>query len=48
MNKDLEKIVEQIKSTMSLEELDELERKYNEMYQRLKEENETSGSNKKD
>lgn len=33
---DLEKIVEQIKAGMSLEELDQLEREYNEMYQRLK------------
>lgn len=41
MNREqLEKIVEQIKAGLSIEELDELERKYNEMYQKLKEEEE--------
>jgi len=41
-NKDLEKIVEQIKASMGIEELDELERQYNEMYQRLKSEQSSS------
>jgi len=49
MNKEqLQKIVEQIKAGMGIEELDELERQYNEMYQRLKEENQSSGSIQKD
>lgn len=39
----LKEIVEQIKSTLGIEQLDELERQYNEMYQRLKAEQ--SGSN---
>lgn len=39
MNKEeVIKIVEQFKAGLSLEELDELERQYNEMYQKLKEE----------
>ena len=33
----IKNIVEQIKATLGLEELDELERKYNEMYKELKE-----------
>lgn len=45
MNKEqLEKIVEQIKASMSVEELDELERQYNEMYFKLKTEQRNSGS----
>jgi ribonuclease HIII len=32
----IQKIVEEIKKSMNLEELDDLERQYNEMYQRLK------------
>jgi hypothetical protein len=41
---ELKKIAEQIKANLSIEELDDLERQYNEMYQRLKLEHETSGS----
>ena len=40
----IQKIVEEIKKNMNLEELDELERQYNEMYKRLKAENELSSS----
>ena len=40
--KDIKEIVEQIKASMGLEELDELERQYNEMYQRLKAEQSSS------
>ena len=42
----IQKIVEEIKKSMNLEELDELERQYNEMYQRLKAEQ--SGSTTKE
>lgn len=42
---ELKKIAEQIKANLSIEELDDLERQYNEMYQRLKLEHEMSGSN---
>jgi hypothetical protein len=42
---ELKKIAEQIKANLSIEELDELEREYNEMYQKLKLEHEQSGSN---
>ena len=38
--KAIQKIVEEIKKSMNLEELDELERKYNEMYKELKEKEE--------
>lgn len=41
---EIKAIVEQIKSTLSLEELDELERQYNKLYKELKEKNEMSGS----
>ena len=41
---ELKKIAEQIKANLSIEELDDLERQYNEMYQRLKAENELSSS----
>lgn len=41
---EIKNIVEQIKSTLSLEELDELERQYNKLYKELKEKNEMSGS----
>ena len=41
----LKEIVEQIKSTLGIEQLDELERQYNAMYQRLKAEQ--SGSTTK-
>jgi ribonuclease HIII len=41
---EIKAIVEQIKSTLSLEELDELERQYNKLYKELKEKNERSGS----
>ena len=41
----IKKIVEEIKKNMILEELDALERQYNEMYQRLKAEQ--SGSTTK-
>ena len=45
MNEDeLKNIVEQIKAGLPIEVLDELERQYNAMYQRLKAENEASGS----
>jgi ribonuclease HIII len=36
----IQKIVEEIKKSMNLEELDELERKYNQMYKELKEKEE--------
>ena len=39
---ELEKIAEQFKQTLSLEELDELERQYNEMYKKLKEQHEST------
>jgi hypothetical protein len=42
---ELKEIVEMIKATLGIEELDALERQYNEMYQKLKAENEQSGSN---
>lgn len=41
---DLQKIIEQIKGSLSIEELDQLEREYNEMYQKLKAQHEQSGS----
>ena len=41
----LKEIAEKFKNTLSLEELDELEREYNKMYQRLK--GEQSGSTTK-
>jgi len=44
----LKKIAEEFKASLSLEELDELEREYNAMYQRLKAENERSGSDEKE
>jgi hypothetical protein len=36
----LKEIVEQIKSTLGIEQLDELERQYNQMYKELKEKEE--------
>jgi hypothetical protein len=36
----IQKIVEEIKKSMNLEELDELERQYNQMYKELKEKEE--------
>ena len=36
----IQKIVEEIKKNMNLEELDELERQYNKMYKELKEKEE--------
>jgi len=42
--KEIKEVVELIKGTFNIEELDELEREYNEMYQRLKLEHEASGS----
>jgi hypothetical protein len=42
---ELKNIVEKIKATLGIEELDALERQYNEMYQRLKAEQ--SGSTTK-
>jgi ribonuclease HIII len=36
----IQKIVEEIKKSMNLEELDELEREYNRMYKELKEKEE--------
>jgi hypothetical protein len=41
----LKELAQTFKGTLSIEELDELERQYNEMYQRLKRENEASSSN---
>jgi hypothetical protein len=43
--KDIKEVVELIKGTFNIEELDELEREYNRMYKELKEKNEQSGSN---
>ena len=43
----LKEIAEKFKASLSLEELDELERQYNEMYQRLKGE-QSSSIEKKD
>lgn len=37
---ELKNIVEQIKATLGIEELDELEREYNRMYKELKEKEE--------
>jgi hypothetical protein len=42
--KEIKEVVELIKGTFNIEELDELERQYNEMYKKLKAENEASGS----
>jgi len=42
---ELQNIANQIKAGIPIEVLDELERQYNEMYQRLKLEHEQSGSN---
>ena len=42
---ELKNIVEQIKATLGLEELDQLEREYNKMYKEMKEKQEQSGSN---
>jgi len=47
-NEELKNIAEQIKAGLPIEVLDELEREYNEMYQRLKRENEASGSYEKE
>jgi len=47
-NEELQNIANQIKAGLPIEVLDELEREYNEMYQRLKLENESSGSNEKE
>jgi len=41
---ELQNIAEQIKAGLPIEVLDELEREYNEMYQRLKLEHEASSS----
>jgi len=43
----IKQIVEEIKKNMNLEELDELERQYNEMYKRLKAE-QSGSTTKKD
>jgi hypothetical protein len=40
----LKKIAEEFKASLSLEELDELERQYNKLYKELKEQHEQSGS----
>ena len=37
---ELKEIIEQIKSTLGIEQLDELERQYNKMYKELKEKEE--------
>jgi hypothetical protein len=42
---DIKEVVELIKGTFNIEELDELEREYNKMYQRLKAENELKEKN---
>ena len=47
-NEELKNIAEQIKANLPIEVLDELEREYNAMYQRLKAENERSGSDEKE
>ena len=39
---ELKKIAEEFKKTLSIEELDYLERQYNEMYKKLKEQNEST------
>ena len=39
---ELKKIAEQIKATLGIEELDQLEREYNEMYKKLKEKHEST------
>ena len=44
---ELKKIAEEFKKTLTLEELDELERQYNEMYKKLKEEHEQKTSTTK-
>jgi|LakMenEpi03Aug12_release.lakeMendotaPanAssembly.Ray.scaffolds.fasta_scaffold3115723_2 hypothetical protein len=41
---EIKNIVEQIKSTLGIEELDELEREYNRLYKELKEKEEQSPS----
>ena len=41
---ELKNIVEQIKGTFNIEELDELEREYNEMYKKLKEKEEANNN----
>lgn len=40
----LKKIAEEFKASLSLEELDQLERQYNKLYKELKEQHEQSGS----
>ena len=45
---DIKEIVEQIKSTLGIEELDQLEREYNRLYKEMKEKNEQSGSDEKE
>ena len=45
---ELQNIANQIKAGLPIEVLDELEREYNAMYQRLKRENEGSGSYEKE
>jgi effector-binding domain-containing protein len=40
----LKKIAEEFKKTLSIEELDELEREYNALYKKLKEEHESKSS----
>jgi len=41
-NEELQKVVEQLKASMSIEELDELERQYNEMLKKIKESEESN------
>ena len=41
---ELKEIIEQIKSTLGIEQLDELEREYNKMYKELKEKEEAKKS----
>lgn len=43
-NEELQKIAEQIKANLSIEELDELERQYNAMLKELKEKESTTKS----
>jgi ribonuclease HIII len=47
-NDELKNIADQIRAGLPIEVLDQLEREYNEMYQRLKAENERSGSDEKE
>jgi hypothetical protein len=45
---EIKEIVEQIKTTLGIEQLDQLEREYNRLYKEMKEKNEQSGSDEKE